>query len=149
VKRDTRSGSVPAVKPAVRGSTRSATPRTSARESTRPARSRERSGRARRPLRLSAPLAMALCAASIGAVVMAGVRTAHDLKRRELRRMREQVNVLNSDIEGLQNDFEELAGYERIEREARRRGMVYPRAEQILSSGPVEATPAESPKAPQ
>jgi hypothetical protein len=92
----------------------------------------------------TAPVAMMIGAASVGFVMMAGVRAAHDLAQKEQRRLGSHRVELRREIEKLEVSVEELLAHERIQREARRRGMVYPRADQIL--GTVAAVPAGKPK---
>ncbi len=94
----------------------------------------------------TAAIALMICAASAGAVVMAGVRTAHDLAQKEERRLRGKIDGLHREIEELEYKLAVLLAPERIEREARSRGMVYPRPDQILGGPTVPAAASGRPR---
>jgi cell division protein FtsL len=92
--------------------------------------------------RSTGPLTVTLCAAGLGAVVMASVRTANDLQQRRIQQIGADMNRLTRKIEELQVKVAKLMAPERLEPKARKLGMMYPRNEQILRSGPaVEKSP--------
>jgi cell division protein FtsL len=87
-------------------------------------------------IRSTAPLTLTLCAAALaGALVISGVRSRANLEHKELQRMLTRIGELQRDIKELKVEVAELLAPKRLERAARKIGMIYPRHEQFLATG--------------
>jgi hypothetical protein len=91
-------------------------------------------------VRSTAPLALTLCAAALaGALVISGVRSRCSIEQKELRGLLVQAGKLQDGIEELKVEVAGLLAPKRLERAARKIGMVYPRHEQFLTRGAEKA----------
>jgi hypothetical protein len=96
----------------------------------------------KRPLRHAVPIALGVFAAALsGGLVISGVRSRCNLEQKELQRLRARMSELVRDIKKQEIEVAELLSPPRLERAARKLGMVYPRHEQFLRTAPRAVSP--------